>query len=358
MTTTAVPQINEEKLFEFVFKMVGDMGATANAPLVLLGDQLGLYKAIADGGDVTSESLAKATGTKERYVREWLATQAAAGYIEYNADANTFSITPEKAMALANDESPVFMMGAFYSFVSLFADQAKLAEAFKSGSGVAWGDHHDCLFSGVAKFFKPSYRAHLVQDWIPALGGDTKSKLERGAKVADVGCGHGVSTVLMAKAFPNSTFVGYDIHAPSIEEARRGAEEAGVTNVSFEVSTAQAFPGAGYDLVTFFDCLHDMGDPLGAATQVKKNLAEDGTWMIVEPMAKNALKDNLNPVGQLYYAYSTQVCTPSAMSQDGGTSLGAQAGEERLTEILQNGGFGQVRRASETPFNMVLEARA
>jgi len=356
-TTTAPAPVDHDKVLEFIFGVVGDLGAAASAPLVLLGDQLGLYKAIVKAGTVTPASLAAATGTHERYVREWLSNQAASGYVRYDEEAGTFSMTPEQAMAFADEESPVFMGGAYHSFMSLWNDQPRLVEAFRNGDGVAWGNHHTCLFSGVAKFFKPSYRTHLIQDWIPALKG-VKETLERGGRIADVGCGYGSSTILMAQAFPKARGYGCDIHEPSILEARKAAQAAGVTNVTFEVASAQDFPGEDYDLVTTFDCLHDMGDPAGAARQIRKSLSGNGTWMIVEPAAQDTLTGNLNPVGQLYYAYSTQVCTPSAMSQDGGESLGAQAGETRLSGIIRQGGFTAVRRATETPFNMVLEARA
>jgi len=354
-TTEQAPAIDFDKLMAFMINIVGEMGAAATAPLVLLGDQLGLYKAIVKAGTVTSTTLAEATGTNERYVREWLANQAAAGYITYDQAGDNFSMTLEQTMAFADENSPVFVLGAYHSFVSLFADQPRLVESFKTGEGVGWGNHHSCLFTGVAKFFKPSYRAHLIQDWIPALDG-VKDKLEQGGRIADVGCGLGTSTIIMAQAYPDCQVYGYDFHEPSIEKAREAAKAAGVTNITFEVATAQDFPGENYNLITFFDCLHDMGDPVGASTRVSKALAPGGKCMIVEPAAQNTLKDNLNPVGRLYYAYSTQVCTPSAMSQEGGHALGAQAGEALLSSIIREGGLSNVRRASETPFNMVLEA--
>ncbi len=356
-TTTETPAIDMEKLMQFMIKIVGEMGAAATAPLVLLGDQLGLYKAIAEAGSVTSASLAQATDTHERYIREWLANQATGGYIDYDADTETYSMNLEQQLAFANEDSPVYVGGAFHSFVSLWADQQKLVEAFRTGEGVGWGNHHSCLFSGVAKFFKPSYKAHLVQDWIPALDSSVQGKLVQGGSIADVGCGYGTSTLIMAKAFPNCRIVGYDFHAPSIEKAREAAKAEGLSNVTFEVATAQDFPGGNYNLVTFFDCLHDMGDPAGAAKRVRGTLAPGGSWMIVEPASQDTLGENMNPISRLYYAYSTQVCTPSALSQDGGFSLGAQAGEARLSGIIGDAGFGTVRRATETPFNMILEAR-
>ena len=348
--------LDHDALMTLLHTMVGEMGAVASAPLVLLGDQLGLYRSIVAAGSVSAESLAGATGTNERYVREWLANQSASGYVTHDPQTGEFSMTPEQAAIFADENSPVFLQGAFYSFLSLFADQPRLVEAFKSGEGVAWGDHHSCLFCGVEKFFKPSYNAHLLQDWIPAVDG-AEAALTKGAKVADVGCGHAASTILMAKAFPNSTFHGYDFHEPSIEAAREAARKAGVTNVAFEVATAQNFPGSGYDFITFFDCLHDMGDPVGAARRVFEALAPGGNLMIVEPMAGDSLTENLNPVSRLYYAYSTQVCTPSAMSQEGGMSMGAQAGEARMRKVVCEGGFSGMHRVAETPFNLIYAAK-
>lgn len=348
--------VNQEKLQNFLHKMVGELGAAASGTLVLVGDKLGLYKAIASHGPLSSDELAEKTATNERYVREWLSAQAAAGYVEYDAAAESFFMTPEQVAVFADEESPVLMTGGYYSVASLYKDEPKLSEAYASGTGIGWGDHDGCLFCGTAKFFRPSYKANLVSSWIPALDG-VEEKLEAGARVADVGCGHGISTVLMAEAFPNSTFVGYDFHEKSIEHARQIAEEAGVENVSFEVAAAKDYPGSDYDLVTFFDCLHDMGDPVGAAAHVRETLAEDGTWMIVEPFAGDKLEENLNPVGRVYYAYSASVCTPSSLSQEVGAALGAQAGEARLRDVVTSGGFGRFRRAAETPFNLILEAR-
>ena len=348
--------IDETKLHAFMGKVVTDLGGAASGPLVVVGDRLGLYKAIAELGRVTSVELAERTSTTERYIREWLAQQAASGYVEYDAESERFFMTPEQIAVFADEDSPVYSIGGFYAIESVYADESKLSDAFRSGEGVAWGDHHTCLFCGTAKFFRPSYQTHLTEEWIPALDG-VKEKLEGGAKVADVGCGHGVSTIIMAQTYPNSQFIGFDIHAPSIEHARDMAREAGVENVTFEVGTAQSYPGTGYDFVTFFDCLHDMGDPIGAAAHVRETLAEGGTWMIVEPMAADTLEENLNPVARLFYAFSTMVCTPSAMSQEGGLALGAQAGQARLQDVVRAGGFTEFKRAAETPFNMVLEAR-
>ncbi|MCF8721788.1 class I SAM-dependent methyltransferase [Nitrospina gracilis] len=348
--------IDENRLHEFMGKMVGDLGAAATSVLVILGQELGLYRAIAEHGPLTADELAQKTGAAPRYLQEWAANQAASGYIEYDADTHRFSQTPEQAAVFADEESPFFMGGGFYSIASLFSDQPKLVELFRTGKGLSWGDHDSCLFCGTAKFFKPTYKANLLASWIPALDG-VQAKLEKGAKVADVGCGYGHSTLMMAEAFPNSRFYGYDFHAPSIEHATQLAKEKGLGNVTFEVAKAKSFPGEGYDLITFFDCLHDMGDPQGACRSVHGKLDPDGTLMIVEPIAKDTLKENLNPVGRVYYAFSTTVCTPSSLSQEVGLALGAQAGEKRLREVVTAGGFTRFRRASETPFNMVLEAR-
>lgn len=356
MSTMQAPALDEVRLHEFLGKMVSDLGAAANASLVLTGDKLGLYRALAEHGPLDSTELATRTGTAERYVREWLATQAASGYVEYQAESETFWMNAEQQLAFTNPDSPVLMTGGFYAVASLMADEAKITEAFRTGDGVPWGDHHQCLFCGTEKFFRPSYQANLVQSWIPALDG-VHEALTRGGKVADVGCGHGASTLIMAQAYPDSSFVGFDFHAKSIEVAREAAREAGLTNVTFEVATAQNFPGSDYDLVCCFDCLHDMGDPAGAAAHVRQSLAPEGRWLVVEPFANDRLEDNLNPVGRIYYAFSTTVCTPSALSQDVGLALGAQAGEARLAAVAKEGGFSDFRRATETPFNLVLEGR-
>lgn len=353
---TLQPAVDPEKLQAFMGKLVGDMGAAWSGVMVLIGERLGLFKALAEGGPATSDELAKRTGTAERYVREWLAAQAAAGYVEYNRTTRRFSMTPEQAMALADENSPVYVAAAFDVIKSGYIDEPKVTKAFKTGQGVGWHEHHDCLFRGVERFFRSGYQANLVQAWIPALDG-VAAKLERGATVADVGCGHGVSTVLMAKAFPNSRFVGYDYHEESIERARAAAAEAGLANATFEVATAKNFPGRDFDLVACFDALHDMGDPQGAAAHIRKALKPDGTFMLVEPFAHDDVADNLNPVGRLYYSGSTMICTPASLAQEVGLGLGAQAGETRLREVVTAGGFTRFRRAAETPFNLILEAR-
>jgi SAM-dependent methyltransferase len=357
MTTAQSVAFDEAKLHAFMGKMVGDMGAGLSGALVLIGDKLGLYKALAESGAATPDELARRTGTTERYVREWLAAQAASGYVDYDPATRRFSMSAEQAMALATESSPVYVAGAFELIASAYLDEPKVTEAFRSGQGVGWYEHHECLFRGVERFFRSGYAAFLVQDWLPALDGVT-AKLERGAMVADVGCGHGASTILMAKAFPKSVFLGFDYHEPSIRRAREAAAAAGVgANATFEVATAKGFPGQAYDLVACFDCLHDMGDPKGAAAHIRKALKPDGTLMLVEPFAHDDLEDNLNPVGRMYYAASTLVCTPNSLSQEVGLALGAQAGEARLREVGRAAGFTHFRRATETPFNLILEAR-
>jgi SAM-dependent methyltransferase len=344
-----------EKLHQFALQMVGDLGAAATASLILVGEELGLFRALAAYGPLAPTMLAEATDTEERYVREWLSAMAASSYVEYEAESGFFSLTPEQAAVFANEDSPVYMIGGFHSVKSLFLDERKIADAFRSGHGVAWGDHSDCLFTGTAKFFRPSYQTHLIQEWIPALDG-VEEKLKRGAVVADVGCGHGLSTIMMAQAYPDSTFVGIEPHEASVEAARANAASAEVTNIRFENRTAKTFEGS-YDLVAFFDCLHDMGDPVGAVRHARSRLAEGGRVMLVEPMAGESLADNLNPIGRVYYAFSTMVCTPASRSQEVGLGLGAQAGEGRLGDVLREGGYEHVRRAAETPFNVILEAK-
>ncbi len=351
-----VAGINEDQLHDLMGKMVNDLGAASSSVLVLIGQKLGLFTALAKEGPCTAERLAESTQTAPRYILEWASALSASGYVQYNPSDKTFGMTPEQVAVFADEESPFFMGGGFYSIASLFHDEPKVTEAFRTGGGIAWGSHDACLFSGVAKFFKPTYKGHLLQDWIPALDG-VKEKLEAGISVADVGCGYGISTLMMAEAFPNSRFYGFDFHEPSIRQARSLAEEKNLDNITFEVALAKDFGGDGYGLITFFDCLHDMGDPAGAARHVYNRLAPDGTWMIVEPFAHDTLEENLNPVGRVYYSFSTTVCTPSSLSQEVGLGLGAQAGESRLREVVESGGFTRFRRATETPFNLVLEAR-
>ncbi len=345
-----------ERLNALLGRMVGELGAIATGALVVLGDRLGLYKAMASGERLSSAELARRTGTTERYVREWLSAQAAAGFVDYDDASNLFLLNPEQAAVFADENSPASMAGAFEVMSSFWLDEPKIEEAFRTGRGVGWHDHSRCLFRGTERFFRPAYNTNLVGSWLPALDGVIE-KLERGATVADVGCGHGSSTVVMALAFPNSQFVGFDYHAPSVERAREAAHDAGcAANTRFEVAHAKNFEGR-FDLVTFFDCLHDMGDPVGAAEHVHRTLAPGGTWMIVEPFAHDRLRDNLNPVGRIYYAGSTMVCTPCSLSQEVGLGLGAQAGELRLRQVVTGGGFKRMRRAAETPFNIVYEAR-
>jgi SAM-dependent methyltransferase len=350
-------EIDEAKLEAFMGQAVTDMGAIISAPLMVIGEKLGLYKAMAHAGPLTSHEVAERSGAAERYVREWLGNQAAGGYVSYDPETERYTLPDEHALALADEDSPFYILGVYDSIASLYADEDQILEAFRSGGGMGWHEHDHRLFRGTERFFRPGYRAHLVAEWIPALDG-VQEKLERGARVADVGCGHGASTVIMAEAFPNSDFFGFDYHAASIERAREAAEEADVADrVTFEVASAKDYPGSGYDLVCVFDCLHDMGDPVGASAHVLETLDADGTWMIVEPFANDSLEENLNPVGRVFYGASTMICTPSSLDQEVGLALGAQAGEARLTEVLKQGGFTRVRRATETPFNLILEAR-
>jgi 2-polyprenyl-3-methyl-5-hydroxy-6-metoxy-1,4-benzoquinol methylase len=352
--TTTATTIDQDKLMGLVGQAVNDIGALYSGTLVVAGDKLGLYRAIREKGSVTSAELASATRTAERYVREWLNSQAASGYITYLGDGR-YTLTPEQAEMLTNEDSPFCMLGGFQ--VSSAATRAlpKLIERFKTGEGLGWHEHESDLFEGVERFFRPGYKAHLVSSWLPALDG-VLDKLERGINVADVGCGHGASTIIMAKAFPNSRFVGSDYHEPSIEAARKAAAGAGVTNCTFEVASAKTYTGK-FDLVCHFDCLHDMGDPVGAARHVLESLTPDGTWMLVETYANDDVVDNLNPVGRVYYSASTFICTPASLSQEVGLALGAQAGEARLRDVITQAGFTRFRRAAETPFNIVLEAR-
>lgn len=349
--------VDQTKLDEFLGKFVMDMGATINAALVLLGEKLGLYKAMAGAGPLSSEELARRTGTDPRYVREWLSAQAAGGYVQYDAARDTFSLSEEQAFTLADESSPAYLPGAFQVALAAIKDAPRITEAFRNGKGFGWHEHDPDLFAGTERFFRPNYVANLVSSWIPSLDG-VQGKLEKGAVVADIGCGHGASTILMAQAFPRSEFVGFDYHPASIEVARERARKARVDDrVRFEVAAAKAYPGKDYDLVACFDCLHDMGDPVGAAAHVRESLDDEGTWMIVEPFAHDRLQDNLNPVGRVYYGASTLVCTPASRAQEVGACLGAQAGEARLSGVVRDGGFSRFRRAAETPFNLVLEAR-
>ncbi len=350
--------LNEDKLNALLGKFVGDLGATMHAGSIVIGEKLGLYKAMATPEErVTGAELAKRTNTNERYVREWLNANAASGYVEYDADSDAYFMTAEQSFVMTNEENAAYLPGAFILATSALRAVPTLVERFKTGDGFGWHEHHEDLFRGTELFFRPGYIANLVSAWIPALD-EVEDKLNTGAKVADVGCGLGASTILMAKAFPNSDFVGFDYHDKSIEAARRKADAAGVGDrVRFEVAASKSFPGENYDLVTFFDCLHDMGDPVGAAAHVRKALKDDGTWMIVEPFANDAIADNLNPVGRVYYSASTMICTPASRSQEVGLGLGAQAGETRLRDVVNQGGFTRFRRATETPFNLVLEAR-
>jgi 2-polyprenyl-3-methyl-5-hydroxy-6-metoxy-1,4-benzoquinol methylase len=354
MSTTS---IDEASLEAVMGRAVSDMGATISAPLFVLGEKLGLYKAMAGAGPLTSEEVAERSGTAERYVREWLRNQAAGGYVAYHPESDTYTLSDEHALALADEDSPFYVLGAFELIASLYADEEKILEAFRTGAGLGWHEHDHRLFRGTERFFRPGYKAHLVSEWIPALDG-VKEKLELGAKVADVGCGHGASTIILADAYPNSEFHGFDYHAASIQRAREAAAEAGVADrITFEVASAKDYPGTGYDLVCVFDCLHDMGDPVGGSAHVLETLSPTGTWMIVEPFANDRVQDNLNPVGRVFYGASTVICTPASLDQEVGLALGAQAGQARLTEVIKDGGFSRVRRATETPFNLVLEAR-
>src|SRR5215210_1437629 len=350
--------LDEAKLHEFIGKVVNEWGAAQGALLALVGDKLGLYKAMARaGGALTPEELAKKTGTHPRMIREWLSAQAAGGFVTYNPASGTYALPEEQAFALTDENSPAYIAGSYQLLAGLFKDEEKIIQAFRTGKGLGWGDHHHYLFEGTERFFKPNYVANLTTSWIPALE-EVEDKLKmRGAKVADVGCGHGVSTILMAKAYPNSQIIGFDYHRPSIERARKQAEKEGLKNITFEVAGATDYPGDDYDLVTFFDCFHDMGNPSAAAKHVLQTLKnKDGTWMLVEPFANDKVEDNLNPVGRLNYAASTVVCVPASLNENG-PALGAQAGEGRIGEIVKSAGFSKFRRATQTSFNLVFEAR-
>ncbi|MET0685085.1 MAG: class I SAM-dependent methyltransferase [Solirubrobacteraceae bacterium] len=350
-------EVDGDKLMAFVFRAVDEVGAALNAALVVMGDKLGLYRALADGGPQSPDELAARTGTAERYVREWCSAQAAGGYLGYDADSGRYALAPEQAVAFTDPESPAYLPGFFQLALGAVIDSPRITEVARSGAGLGWHEHVHDVHDGCERFFRPGYNANLLAAWLPALDGVVE-KLERGARVADVGCGHGSSTILMGERFPRSRFVGSDYHAGSIETARRRAAEAGVEEqVRFAVEPAAAYSGDGYDLVTMFDCLHDMGDPVGAARHVRSTLAPDGTWMIVEPQAGDRTEDNFNPVGRAYYAFSTLLCTPASLSQEVGLALGAQAGEARIRDVVEAGGFTRFRRVAETPFNLVFEAR-
>jgi len=350
-------EVNPDKLMEFVFRAVDEVGATLNAALVVMGDKLGLYRALAGSGGLSPSELAERTGTAERYVREWLNAQAAGGYVQYDPSSGRYALAPEQAVALSDPTSPAYLPGFFQTAVGSVIDSPKIVERARNGDGLGWHEHVHDVHEGCERFFRPGYNAHLVAEWLPALDG-VVAKLRDGARVADVGCGHGASTIIMSEAFPSSTFYGADYHDGSIETARRRADEAGVADrVRFAVEPASGYGGTGYDLVTMFDCLHDMGDPVGAARHVRGSLREDGTWMIVEPNAGDRVEDNLNPVGRAYYGFSTLLCTPASLSQEVGLALGAQAGEARIRDVVEAGGFTRFRRVAETPFNLVFEAR-
>lgn len=346
-------QLNEATLNELVGRVLGDIGGAVSVPLVRIGDALGLYRTLKEISPATADDLAKAAGCAGRYVREWLSAQAASGYVHH--EGGKFSLTPEQSFIFAEPDSPVHLIGAFDTAAAMVENRPKVQAAFKTGRGVAWGEQAGCMFCAVARLFRPGYVNALVQDWLPALDG-VVDKLKAGATVADVGCGHGLSTVLMAQAFPKSHFIGYDFHPASIAAANAHARSDGLTNLTFEVGRAQDFGGRDFDLITCFDCLHDMGDPQAAASHIRKALKAGGTWMVVEPMAGDALDDNINPVGRIYYSASTMICVPTSLAQETGLALGAQAGEKRIAEVIRSGGFRQVRRATETPLNMVLEA--
>lgn len=345
---------DETRLNDLIGKVIGDVAGALSLYMAYLGDQAGVFSALDGAGRLTLDELAAETGLNPKYLREWLGSVSAAGYVNFHADDETFSITPEQALVFTREGQPACMQGFFQLLVSQFEGHERAVETFKSGNGRPWGDHGSCLFCGTDRFFRPGYQANLIDNWIPALAG-VEEKLKAGAKVADIGCGHGSSTVLMAQAYPSSTIVGIDYHAPSIEEAKKKAADAGVTNVEFQVAKAQDFSGNGYDFACIFDALHDMGDPVGAARHIRETLAPGGTFMLVEPMAGDSMAENMHPLGQIFYAASCTICTPNSLSQEVGLGLGAQAGQRRLTEVCREGGFANVRRAAETPTNMVLE---
>ena len=349
--------VDEDRLNDFLGQFTQDLGATVQAGMVVLGHRLGLYRAMAAAGPLSPAELAERTGTAERYVQEWAAAQAAAGYLAYDPASGRFHLTEEQAFALADPDGPLYLPGAFQLALASLRAEPRIAEAFRTGAGVGWHEQDAEVFDGCEMFFAPGYRANLVQSWIPALDG-VEARLRAGARVADVGCGHGASTIIMAKAYPNSTLTGFDYHQRSIEWARKAASDAGVSDrVRFEVAGADTFGGDGYDLVATFDCFHDMGDPAGAAAHIRRSLGDNGTWLLVEPAAGDHLKNNLNPVGRLYYGFSVLLCVPNALSQQPKAVLGNQAGEARTRELTAGGGFTRFRRAAETPFNLVYEVR-
>jgi 2-polyprenyl-3-methyl-5-hydroxy-6-metoxy-1,4-benzoquinol methylase len=346
--------IDEGRLHELIGKVIGDVAGAMSLFMAFLGDRAGVFAAMDGAGPITCDELAAKTGLNPKYLHEWLGSVSAAGYVTFAADGDTFELTPEQALVFAREGQPANLQGFVQILFSQFETHEKAVKVFKSGEGRPWSDHTACCFCGTDRFFRPGYAANLVESWIPSLGG-VEAKLKVGAKVADIGCGHGSSTILMAQAYPNSTVTGIDFHQPSIETARAKAAEAGVGNVTFEVASAQDYPGEGFDFACIFDALHDMGDPVGAARHIRETLAPGGTFMLVEPMAGDTMADNMNPIGQIFYAASCTVCTPASLAQPVGRGLGAQAGQKRLTEVCREAGFANVRRAAETPTNMVLE---
>ena len=345
-----------QKLEALLGSVVNDLGAAANAALIITGHKLGLFRTLAEAGPLTSAELAARTGTGERYVREWLSAQAASGLVTYAADSGRFAMSPEQAAIFADPDSPVFMAAGFEGLRAAYIDEPRLTEAYRTGKGFGWGERCNCLFCGTEQFFRPTYRAHLLNDWLPALEGMV-DRLRSGGRIADIGCGHGASSLIMAEAFPQAHVTGFDFHRASIERARAQAKAQGLTNIGFEIQTAQGYTSGDYDLVTVFDALHDMGDPVGAVANIRRSLKSDGALMVIEPMAGDRLEDNLHPVGRLYYAFSAATCVPASLAQDVGLALGAQAGEARLRDVLQQGGFTRIRRAAQTPFSIILEAR-
>jgi SAM-dependent methyltransferase len=357
MDTTSIAAVDQDQLMAFVMRAVEEAGAALNCALVVMGDRLGYYKSLASHGPSTPAELAEHTATDEHYTREWLNAQAAGGFVGYDPSAGRYFLRPEQALALADETSPAFVVGLFQTAHGTARDATMIFDAAATGGGVHWGDHNSDVHVGCERFFRPTYAAHLVSDWLPALDGVT-AKLDRGARVADVGCGHGASTILMAQSFPQSEFTGTDVHAGSIDTARERAGQANAgARMSFECAPADAFSGGPFDLVTMFDCLHDMGDPVGVARHVRSVIDDDGTWMIVEPVAGDRVEDNFTPVGRAYYGFSTLLCTPSSLAQPVGLALGTQAGPARIREVVTTAGFTRFREAARTPFNIVFEVR-